>query len=90
MRALPLAALAAAVLSAAVLAVPAEARPTNMAALRSAAYSPDGLTFTRARQLIPGLQRVTFEKADFNNDGVIDASEFPAFQSIVNAMFRAR
>ncbi|MBP7002891.1 EF-hand domain-containing protein [Amaricoccus sp.] len=82
--------LLAAILAATTLAVPAEARPTNMAALRSAAYSPDGLTFTRARQLIPGLQRVTFDKADFNHDGVIDASEFPTFQAVVNAMFRSR
>lgn len=89
MRALLLAAsLAAAGLAG--LSGPADARPTNFAALQSAANSPGGLTFERARQLIPGLQRVTFEKADRNGDGVIDASEFPAFQSIVNAMFRGR
>jgi hypothetical protein len=87
MRALLIAAGLAAVTA---LATPADARPTNWASLQAAANSPGGLTFERARAQIAGLQRVTFEKADFNRNGVIDASEYPAFQSIINAMFSNR
>lgn len=82
--------LLAAGIAAALLAGPAAATIVNFASLQAAASSPGGLTFQRARAAIPGLQQVTFEKADRNDDGVIDASEFPAFQSIVNAMFRDR
>ncbi len=76
-------------LAAALLAAP-DARAQNFASLSAQASSPGGLTFERARQGIPGLLRPTFEAADRNGDGVIDAREFPTFQSIVTARTRSR
>jgi hypothetical protein len=62
----------------------------NFASLSAQASSPGGLTFERARAGIPGLLRPTFDAADRNGDGVIDAREFPTFQSLVNARIRMR
>ncbi len=42
----------------------------------------DGLTFQQAQRKFPGLGRATFETADLNGDGVIEANELPVLQGI--------
>lgn len=79
-----------AVLAASILAAAPPAHAVNFGALASIAASPGGLTFDRARAGMPGLQRVTFNHADRNGDGVIDASEWPTLQSLYNVTVRNR
>jgi hypothetical protein len=62
----------------------------NFAGLSAQARSPGGLSWERARIGMPGLQRPTFDRADRNGDGVIDASEWPTLQSLYNALNRSR
>ena len=57
-------------------------------AWQAVANSPGGLSFERARQSMPRLQRVTFDHADRNGDGVIEGSEFPVFQSLTRPQSR--
>lgn len=77
-------------LAAALLAAAPPAHAVNFASLAAIAASPSGLTFERARAGMPGLQRVTFNHADRNGDGVIDASEWPTLQSLYNVTMRNR
>ena len=75
---------------AAAVSLPPAAMAVNFGALQSIANSPGGLTFERARSNIPGLQRVTFNHADANGDGVITGAEFPAFQAMVQTRMSNR
>ena len=68
----------------------APAFAVNLGAAQSLAYSPGGLTYAEARGYMPGLDQVTFEKADANGDGVIEGSEWPVLQSLYNALYRSR
>jgi hypothetical protein len=67
---------------------PTAAAAQNFGGLSTIAASPGGLSFERARAGMPGLNRVTFDHADRNGDGVVDATEFPVLQSLYDARRR--
>ncbi len=50
----------------------------------------DGLTFQQAKVKFPQLRQVTFEKADLNDDGVIEPNELPVLQSVYTQMNQSR
>lgn len=54
------------------------------------AISGEGLTFEQAQRKFPGLRRVTFEKADLNGDGVIEANELPVLQGLYQQLNQSR
>jgi hypothetical protein len=45
------------------------------------------MTYQQAKFYLPRLTEVTFEKADADGDGVIDARELPVLQSIYEQLY---